>query len=169
MHSDIKLEEIPMLKHFLSVLALMTLVLPAIAAEQVPYPEGYRNWHHVKSMTIEKGHPLYEAFGGIHHIYANPKAVAGYKSGKFPDGAVIVFDLLEAKSADNAVTEGVRKVAGVMHKDAKKFAATGGWGFEGFGGGDKTKRVVGDNAASACFACHEPQKGHDYVFSRLRD
>ena len=159
-----------MLKHFMPVLATMAVVLPAIAADvQVPYPEGYRNWHHVKSMVIDKGHPLYEAFGGVHHLYANPKAVAGYKSGKFPDGAIIVFDLLEAKSADNAVTEGARKVVGVMHKDAKKFAATGGWGFEGFGGGDKTNRVVRDNAASACFACHEPQKGHDYVFSRLRD
>jgi hypothetical protein len=115
------------------------------------------------------GPPLYEAFGGIHHLYANPKAVAGYKSGKFPDGAIIVFDLLEAKSADSAVTEGARKVVGVMHKNAKKYAATGGWGFEGFGGGDKANRVVRDNAASACFACHEPQKSHDYVFSRLRD
>ena len=159
-----------MLKHFLPVLASMALVLPAIAADlQVPYPAGYRNWHHVKSMVIGKGHPLYEAFGGVHHLYANPKAVAGYKSGKFPDGAIIVFDLLEAKSADNAVIEGARKVVGVMHKDAKKFIATGGWGFEGFGGGDKTNRVVRDNAASACFACHEPQKGQDYVFSRLRD
>ena len=159
-----------MLKHFLPVLASMALVLPAIAADlQVPYRAGYRNWHHVKSMVIVKGHPLYEAFGGVHHLYANPKAVAGYKSGKFPDGAIIVFDLLEAKSADNAVIEGARKVVGVMHKDAKKFTATGGWGFEGFGGGDKTNRVVRDNAASACFACHEPQKGQDYVFSRLRD
>ena len=88
-----------MLKHFLPALASMAVVLPAIAADlQVPYPAGYRDWHHVKSMVIDKGHPLYEAFGGIHHLYANPKAVAGYKSGKFPDGAIIVFDLLEAKS-----------------------------------------------------------------------
>lgn len=159
-----------MLKHFLPVLASMALVLPAIAADlQVPYPAGYRNWHHVKSMVIGKGHPLYEAFGGVHHLYANPKAVAGYKSGKFPDGAIIVFDLLEAKSADNAVIEGARKVVGVMHKDAKKYAATGGWGFEGFGGDDKTNRVVRDKAANACFACHAPQKDHGYVFSRLRD
>lgn len=159
-----------MLKHFLPALASIAVVLPAIAADaQVPYPTAYRDWHHVKSMVIDKGHPLYEAFGGIHHLYANQKAVAGYKSGKFPDGAIIVFDLLEAKSADNAVTEGPRKVVGVMHKHAKKYAATGGWGFEGFGGGDKTNRVVRDNAASACFACHEPQKSHDYVFSRLRD
>lgn len=95
--------------------------------------------------------------------------MAGYKSGKFPDGAIIVFDLLEAKSADNAVTEGTRKVVGVMHKDAKRYAATGAWGFEGFGGGERDNRVVRDNAASACFASHEPQKDHDYVFSRSRD
>lgn len=158
------------MKRILTALISMALVLPAIAAEShVPYPAGYRNWHHVKSMVIDKGHPLHEAFGGIHHLYANPKAVAGYKSGKFTNGAVIIFDLLEAKSADNAVTEGTRKVVGVMHKDAKKYAATGGWGFEGFGGGDRKNRVVRDNAASACFACHEPQKDHDYVFSRLRD
>ena len=31
------------------------------------------------------------------------------------------------------------------------------------------KRVVGGNAASACFACHQPQKAQDYTFSRLRD
>ena len=158
------------MKRILTVLTSMALVLPAIAADpQVPYPAGYRNWHHVKSMIIDNGHPLHEAFGGIHHLYANPKAVAGYKSGKFPNGATIVFDLLEAKSAGNAVSEGARKVVGVMHKDAKKYAATGGWGFEGFGGGDRMNRAVRDNAASACFACHEPQKDHDYVFSRLRD
>lgn len=159
-----------MLKSILVLLTLVVLVLPVVAADpKVPYPTGYRNWHHVKSMVIDKGHPLHEAFGGIHHLYANPKAVAGYKSGKFPDGAIIVFDLLEAKSTDNAVTEGARKVAGVMHKDAKKFAATGGWGFEGFGAGDRALRVVQGNAASACFACHAPQKEHGYVFSRLRD
>ena len=158
------------MKRILSVFSVLAFAGPALAADpQVPYPEGYRGWHHVKSMVIDKGHPLYESFGGIHHIYANQKAMAGYKSGKFPDGAVIVFDLLEAKAADNALSEGARKVLGVMHKDAKKYAATGGWGFEGFGAGDRKKRVVGENAASACFNCHAPQKDHDYVFSRPRD
>jgi hypothetical protein len=120
-------------------------------------------------MVIEEGHPLYKSFGGIHHIYANAKAMEGYRAGRFPDGAVIVFDLLEAPRADNAVTEGARKVAGVMHKDQKRYASTGGWGFEGFAGGDKAQRVVGKEAESACFACHAPQKARDYVFSSLRD
>ena len=80
-----------------------------------------------------------------------------------------MFDLLEANRADAAVTEGTRKVAGVMHKDTEKFSDTGGWGFEGFAGGDAAQRVVRDNAKSACFECHAPQKDSDYVFSALRD
>lgn len=153
----------------LAVLGITTALVTQPPAPEVPFPVGYRNWHHVKSMVIEKEHPLFSAFGGVHHLYANDKALKGYRGGTFPDGAVIVFDLLDAVRADNAVTEGRRKVVGVMHKDAKKYASTGGWGFEGFGGGDPTQRVVGRNAASACFACHQPQKGQDFTFSRLRD
>jgi hypothetical protein len=142
----------------------------ALAADPapVPYPTGYRDWHHVKSMVINQGHPLYQSFGGIHHIYANKAAMEGYKKGRFPDGAVIVFDLLDAKSADNAVAEGERKVVGVMHKDAKKYKDTGGWGYEGFAKDSNTERAVGKNAASACHQCHISQKDKDYVFSALR-
>lgn len=157
------------MNRFVLPLALLAASSLASAADpQVAYPDGYRDWHHVKGMVIEDGHPLFAAFGGIHHLYANTKAMQGYKAGVFPDGSVIVFDLLEAKSADHAITEGARKVVGVMHKDSKQFAATGGWGFEGFAAGDKNNRAVGANAASACFACHAPQKDHDFVFSTPR-
>jgi hypothetical protein len=135
--------------------------------DQVQYPEDYRSWAHVKSMVIQQGHALYDSFGGIHHVYANEKALKALKEGKpFPDGAVLIFDLLEAESGDNAIVEGPRKVLGVMQKDAKKFAQTGGWGFEGFKG-DSQERVVTD-AKTGCFDCHEPQKGRDYVFSQYR-
>lgn len=153
-------------------LAILTTMLAGIAwaaASDVPYPDGYRDWHHVKSMVIEEGHPLFDSFGGIHHLYANPKAMEGYRSGRFPDGAVIVFDLLETERKNGALFEGARKVLGVMHRDQGRYDTTGGWGFEGFAGGDPTARVVGEKAAEACFACHTSQKGHDFVFSRLRD
>lgn len=148
--------------------AALTLALAATAAEPpVPYPEGYRDWRHVKSMVIGPGHPLYAAFGGIHHLYANPAAVRGYRDGRFPDGSVIVFDLLEASTEGGATTEGARKIVGVMHKDARRYAATGGWGFEGFKG-DGRERAVGAQAASACFECHTSQKSRDFVFSEMR-
>lgn len=153
--------------HFYPLLCLAALLVPASANAEVPYPAGYRDWHHVKSMVISPGHPLHEAFGGIHHLYANDKAMAGYRTGKFANGAVIVFDLLEAKNADNAIVEGDRKVVGVMHKDATRYAATGGWGFEGFKG-DTRARAIGNNAAKACFECHTSQQGSNYLFSQAR-
>jgi hypothetical protein len=54
-----------------------------------------------------------------------------------------------------------------MTKDSKKFAATGGWQFRAFAGGDSAKQVVQD-PAKECFACHEPQKKTDYVYSVWR-
>jgi cytochrome c553 len=54
------------------------------------------------------------------------------------------------------------------HKDARKYPATGGWGFEGFKGASKTERAVGQNAAAACYECHTAQKNHDFVFSTFR-
>jgi hypothetical protein len=78
---------------------------------------------------------------------------------------VFVFDLLEATSDGNAVVEGKRKVVGVMQRDAKGFASTGGWGFEGFKG-DTRERAVSD--MRACFECHAPQKERGFVFSELR-
>jgi hypothetical protein len=149
-------------------LVILAAVGPARAADPVPYPAGYRDWTHVKSMVIEAGHPLFESFGGIHHLYANERALAGYRDGRFPDGAIIVFDLLTAVDADDAISEGPRKVVGVMHKDSRRYAATGGWGFEGFVGDSTTERAVADKAASACFACHEARKSSDYVFSEMR-
>jgi hypothetical protein len=149
--------------------AVMAAAALAVAPAEVEYPANYRSWTHVKSMVIESGHPLHASFGGIHHLYANERALEGYRSGRFPDGAVIAFDLLEADARDHAISEGARKVLGVMQRNAVKFAATGGWGFEGFVGGDPGKRAVGANAATACFACHRAQESRGFVFSEWRE
>ncbi len=136
--------------------------------QSVKYPEGYRQWTQVKSMVIQQGHPLFESFGGIHHIYANKKALEAMKKGKpYPDGSVLVFDLLEAKTDNNAIVEGPRKIIGVMEKDSVRFAQTGGWGFEGFK--DDTRERAVTDPKGACFNCHEPQKKTDYVFSSYRN
>lgn len=147
---------------------LAVAALPAWADEdKVAYPEEYRSWHHVKSMVIQAGHPLADPFEGIHHIYANEKAVEGYRSGQFEEGAVIVFDLLQAEAGDDAIQEGKRKLIGVMERDPDRFESTGGWGFEGFAG-DGRERLTRDGGQS-CFACHASEKQNQYVFSRLRE
>jgi len=148
---------------------LIVGVTPSIAGPKkaVSYPKGYRDWTHVKSMVIQAGHPLYESFGGIHHIYANDAAFkAMERGGTYPDGAVLVFDLLESKSEGNAIVEGPRKVVGVMERRTKDFPDTSGWGFEAFKG-DTEERLVSD-PKNACYGCHEPQKKTNYIFGTFR-
>jgi hypothetical protein len=148
--------------------ALATAAAPA-APPGVRYPEGYRGWLHVKSMVIhDRVHPLFEAFGGIHHVYVNPAgAPAARAGGPYPDGSVLVFDLLEARAEGGAMTEGPRKFIGVMVKDRTAYAATGGWGFQAFKGDTRDQRVVAD-ARSQCFACHQGAQATDHVFSQYR-
>ncbi len=158
-----------MKQKLLAALAIILISATAWAGgeAQVDYPEGYRNWSHVKSMVILPGHPLENPFAGIHHVYANSKAAAGLKSGHYADGAVLVFDLLKATSGGKAITEGDRKLVGVMQRDATAWASTGGWGFEGFAGNSKVKRLTNDGG-QGCFGCHLPQKSKSYVFSSAR-
>ena len=134
---------------------------------QVAYPDGYRSWQHVKSMLILPGHSLENPFLGIHHVYANKKAMAGLSGGGFDDGSVLAFDLLAYTEENNAIIEGERKLVGVMYKDSQKYAATGGWGFEGFAGNSKTQRLVSDGGTS-CYACHTAVESSNYVFSQYR-
>ena len=143
----------------------------AQAAEPAPlaYPHGYRQWTHLKTMQIKAGHPLYHSFGGIHHVYANKKALEGLKRGKFANGATLVLDLLEPRDEAFALSEGPRKLLAVMHKEQKKYADTGGWAFEAFRGDSRKERLVGNNAASECFRCHAAQQKTDYVFSTFRN
>lgn len=135
--------------------------------DAVPYPDRYREWTHVRSMVIERGHPLFDAFGGIHHIYANDVALEALRGGGgYEDGAVFAFDLLEAESAGGAVLEGKRKVLGVMHRDERAFPSTGGWGFAAFAG-ESRDNVVAD-PRSGCFECHAERESSGYVFSEWR-
>ena len=156
----------------LAVGALLAASLPLAQADsttQVAYPDGYRNWRHVKSMIIEPGHALAGLVEGTHHIYANPKALAGYAKRPFADGSVIVFDLFETQRGDKAIAEGPRKAVIVMRKDSKRFRETNGWGYEVFAGGDRTTPQVGAKAAAMCHSCHLSQQKNDYVFSQPRD
>jgi hypothetical protein len=156
-----------MLNKIALCIAAGTLSVSAIAAD-VAYPEKFRDGRHVKSMVINQGHALYTAVGGMHHIYGNAKAIAGYKAGKFADGSVITFDLFEAVDKDNTVSEGAHKAVIVMAKNSAKYKATDGWGYQVFD--PKTKKGGLDAKAQAdCHACHVAQKAKDYVFSATRD
>jgi len=161
-------------KFILLVFFLLCIVIigasfsTAAADSEVPYPEGFRSWTHVKTALIQKGNPGFAHWGGFHHIYGNAIAIEGYKSGKFNNGAVLVFDVLEANSKDSLVSEGKRRLVDVMVRDTGRFKATGGWGYDEFVGDSKTERDQSIPAV-ACYNCHARQKVNDNVFSHLRN
>jgi cytochrome P460 len=149
-------------------IATWNLSLWAEPNDEVPYPVGYRRWTHVKAALIGPQSPAFESFGGLHHIYANEKAMEGYRDGRFPDGSVLVFELLETRENAGVTTEGPRKRVGVMVKESKRYAGTGGWGFESFQGDSQTERRLTAESRITCFKCHEPLKDRDFVFSEFR-
>jgi hypothetical protein len=133
---------------------------------KIPFPAGFREWAHVKSTLVGSANPSFATNGGLHHFYANAKALEGYRNGSFPDGSILIDDLLETKDGAAGVTgEGARRRLAVMVKDSARFADTGGWGFEVFKGDTQTGSLSSDGRA-ACFACH--QKAANSVFTTFR-
>src|SRR3954471_20777299 len=100
-----------------------TLSMPAQPDDPAEFPSDFRTFAHVKTMLIGPQSPT---DGGFHHIYANPKAVEGYKTGKFPDGSILVYDLLEAKESPGYTNEGATRRIDVMVKQSERYSATGG-------------------------------------------
>jgi hypothetical protein len=154
----------------LAVAGLFSFGALSEADDGVPVPNGLRDWFFVNSLSATEASPLFGNVGGVHHIYVNAKGLPILKAGgpfPYPDGTVFADDVHDFTVKDAAYLEGVKKFVTVMVKDSKKYAATGGWGFQVWAGGDPTKPQFPDLAhtVDACFVCHTPQKAQDYVFS----
>ena len=130
----------------------------------VPYPEGFREWVHVRSALVGPESKAFAEQGGLHHFYANANGVKGHRTGAFPDGCILIDDLLEAKTSAGITSAGPRRSTAVMVKDRERFRETGGWGFEVFKGEGRDGTLTTASRA-ACFACHT--KGRDSVFAEM--
>jgi hypothetical protein len=129
----------------------------------VPFPVDYRKWSVTRSFVAG---PESQA-AGFHHYYANDKALEGFTSGKFPDGSTIVDERLEAEPRGGGSFEGKRISVAVMMKDSRRYAETGGWGFDSTVGDSQTLGASIERRA-ACHSCHAKQKDRDFVFSTFR-
>lgn len=136
--------------------------------ESVPYPENFRTWSHVKSGVIGPQHANFSSMGGIHHVYANPQAMAGYRTRQFPEGSVIVFEWLEWLEKNGSIEEGPRRQVDVMVRDSQRYASAGGWGFQRFVKDSKTELAVAPTPQQ-CFACHDKLKSDGLVLSKYRE
>jgi hypothetical protein len=149
----------------------------------ITLPAGYRDWKVISVATV--GAPLND----LRVKLGNDLAVKALRDGTlpFPDGAIIarlayarvtsqennkVFQAAAERQglAPEAVTKlldgsfvaGPATNVQFMVKDSRKFTSTGGWGFAEFTDG----KADGEAVHKTCFACHEPGKDRDFVFSR---
>lgn len=181
-------EPLTLMKKNLTPLALIAAVIlgfaPSFANEtvtshslEVPYPDGYRNWRHVTSTVLppkdgatnlpSDGAKAAAPHGLMFNIYANEKALEGYRTGHFPEGAVLIADWFVLEKKGPELVQGRRKSINVMIRDARH-TATGGWGFEDFDEDSHTIRNVKQNAVKMCFECHARAKDREHVFSVLK-
>jgi len=152
-------------------MALCALCVCLVAADNVSsqFPAGYRLWVHVKSTLIGPQFQLFATEGGIHHIYANDKALQGLRSGQFPDGAILVYDLLETTENGGVTAEGARRRVDIMRKDSKAYSDSGGWWFGRFMGNDRQNEMLTPEHRAACFTCHQKREKQGFVFSEFRE
>jgi hypothetical protein len=155
----------------IAALAVLDLAGRAAPPPSPAFPDGYRDWRHVSTGLIGPDSPAHAVNGGFHHIYANPLALRGYREGRFPDGAVLVYDLFETVDRGGGATgQGARRHVDVMVKDSRRFAATDGWGYAEFAAGERTPRPgIAASQAATCHACHQRAAARGYVFSTSRD
>ena len=131
-------------------------------------PAGYRDWPLV-AVAQEEG-----KLNDLRAILGNEVAIKAVRAGTqpFPDGTILArlaWDhepLPESAAAFGKAQSfvAVHPKNGVqfMVKDARKYAATGGWGFAQFNDG----KPADPSALTGCFSCHETVKSRDFVFNR---
>jgi hypothetical protein len=140
----------------------------ARARTEPVFPADYRSWVHVKSALVGPRSPAFATEGGIHHVYANHLALQGLRAGSFPDGSVLVYDLLATEEQAGITTEGPRRRVDVMTKDTRSNPGSAGWVFERYLGDDRDAGTLTTEERAACFACHSNRQSHDHVFSEFR-
>lgn len=141
------------------------------AAPVIPFPGDYRSWQHVRTIVVGAEHRSFASRGGIHHYYANAKAVEGYRTGRFPNGSIVVDEGVLAEDGDGAskgiLFERDRRSLDVMVKDDRLYKDSDGWGFEHFEASE-AKGTLDAKGRTQCYECHAKRKEHDFVFSAIR-
>jgi Cytochrome P460 len=136
--------------------------------DPIPYPEDYRTWAHVKTVLVGPQSSSFATEAGFHHIYANDKAMVGYRTGTFPEGSIVVYDLVETKEVAGNTIEGPQRRFDMMFKDRARSRDASGWRFARFKDGNRTDGTLAPEAEARCLACHSKNKEHDSVFSQFR-
>ena len=168
---------------FLACMFAMSLTGPVEGAQgaakytakgELMMPQNYRQWIFVGApVTPNDMNNGKAAFPEFHHVYIDPASFATYKkTGKFPNGTVIVKELAGVGAKSSASGNGyfAGEFIGVAAavKDAKRFAKEpGNWAYFNFMGDDgKALPSAKAQATAACNACHQKNAVEDWVFTQ---
>jgi len=168
---------------FLGCLFVMALTGPVEAAQgaakynakgELIMLKNYRQWVFVGApVTPNDMNNGKAAFPEFHHVYIDPASFAVYKkTGKFPNGTVIVKELAGVGTKSSASGNGyfAGEFIGVAAtvKDAKRFAKEpGNWAYFSFmGDGGKALTSAKAQATADCNACHQQNGAEDWVFTQ---
>jgi hypothetical protein len=141
------------------------------AAGNLKVPSDYRTaYQYLGSWAIAADK---EGSKQMHNVYASPEAVAAYrKDGHFPDGAVLIKEVFQTKTAQ--MTTGLVSHADalqgwfVMMKDSKNSHPENklwgdGWAWSWFDASNPNKTTSTDFKKD-CQGCHVPAKATDWVY-----
>jgi len=131
--------------------------------------KGYETWQVVSLSHSEET---------LNVIVANPVMIDAYKAGipgngkPWPDGAKAAkIQYIPKKSKDapfGVSVPDVLKDVAFMAKDAKRFSASGGWGYGVFNYNRASDAFTPEGTGAGCgFACHTAVKSKDYVFTEF--
>lgn len=153
-------------------LAAQTLAPNVDEQGNITLPEDFRGtMTHLGSWFVPEG-----GASGFHDVYLNKEAVQEFrKTGKFPDGAVMVKELRHAGTGNYTTGAGVKyandnvKQTFVMVKDSKnRFSANNknwgdGWGWALIKKGETTNAST--DYKTDCLGCHVPAKANDWIYT----
>ena len=136
-------------------------------------PEGYREWVYVGTpLTPNELNPPEAAFPEFHNVYIHPDDFEHYrKTGKFPDGTILVKELVSVGSkaavSGNGYFMGEFIGLEATIKDSKRFKDEPGyWAYFSFGHAYPLADTAESFPAPACNACHEASAADDFVFTQ---
>jgi hypothetical protein len=151
---------------------------PYVSADgTISLPKDFRRWPFLGSWHIapKEGVGGMAGAAGFHNVYTQAGTIEHYrKTGEFPDGAVIVKELLGTESGK--MTTGQASWAAetegwfIVVKDTKgRFPDNPLWG-DGWGwalfNADDPNNTVSTSYRTDCWGCHLPASSTDRVFVR---
>ncbi len=145
------------------IITLLILIASLAFAAKAPSLPKYQKWEKSVRKVVNDKKSL---FYGIHYIYADPKAIKGYKAGnRFPEGSQVIVEHFNINASDSS-NDGSKNMIVLMKKD-KTQKQTGGWLYAGYTAKGKAS---GLDPVKNCFECHQKEvAGRDYVFSGIAD